>query len=170
MTYFSEHYKANCEKMKQQSKEYYAQNKDRIRKKAKEDYRVNPEKYLQRSHDYYVKNKEQMLRGSHRWGTAVREANIEFLTQKGLITDCVVCGFPKELFAAIDFHHVDPSVKKSCVSNMMRQKATPYLIEEVSKCICLCRNCHSLYHKGVEFYVNRVNEVVERRERSNECE
>lgn len=163
MTYFSDHYKANCEKMKQQSKEYYKRNCDKIRQKAQEDYKNNPEKYLQRCHDYYVKNKDKTLARSRRWGTKAREANIQLLIENGLLTDCVVCGFSKELFAAIDFHHIDPKTKKSCISNMMRQKATPKLFEEASKCVCLCRNCHQLYHAGNEFVIEKYNQVIKER-------
>lgn len=57
---------------------------------------------------------------------------------------CCKCGYNKN-YAALDFHHVNPKEKefdwKKC-----RQLPWNKLIEELKKCICVCRNCHAEIH------------------------
>jgi hypothetical protein len=57
---------------------------------------------------------------------------------------CFFCGFDKN-FAALDFHHIDPS-KKSFSVNSAAKGTRDELIKEAEKCILLCRNCHSSLH------------------------
>ena len=59
---------------------------------------------------------------------------------------CEHCGYNKNL-AALEFHHMDPSVKEFQVdlrvfSNLSNER----LEEEVSKCLLLCANCHRELH------------------------
>jgi hypothetical protein len=52
--------------------------------------------------------------------------------------------------ACLDFHHLDPSEKDDCITNMVRGARSVETIEkEIAKCICLCSNCHrKLHHDG----------------------
>lgn len=60
--------------------------------------------------------------------------------------ECQHCGYDKNA-AALCFHHIDESTKsfgitaKECASRTME-----VLMEEVSKCILLCANCHMALH------------------------
>ena len=59
---------------------------------------------------------------------------------------CISCGYNKNL-AALEFHHIDPSIKEFQVdlrvfSNLSNER----LEEEVSKCLLLCANCHRELH------------------------
>lgn len=58
--------------------------------------------------------------------------------------ECSECGYNKN-FAALDFHHLDPSVKKFGI-NTNTKGTREQLLEEANKCVLLCRNCHSSTH------------------------
>jgi hypothetical protein len=53
---------------------------------------------------------------------------------------CVICGY-KEHWAALDFHHRDPTTKLFNISRKITIKKT-VLMEEISKCSVVCVNCH----------------------------
>lgn len=169
MSYWSEHYKTNREKMKKQSKEYYEKNRDDILKKQKEKYKQSREQMLERCHNYYENHRSETLQRSYKWYDATKEKNIQFLLDKGLLTDCIIGGFSKEFFPAIDFHHIDPNQKKACISNVMRSRNVQKLLEEASKCVCMCRNCHQLYHSGDELVIEKYNQIIEERRKQYEC-
>ena len=58
---------------------------------------------------------------------------------------CACCGEKNPV--CLDFHHYDPSEKSF---NMSQALLKPYhaLIEEASKCIVVCSNCHRRIHAG----------------------
>lgn len=49
--------------------------------------------------------------------------------------------------AVLDFHHLDSSTKTDQPSNLIKYSWERF-IEEVSKCILLCANCHRKVHLG----------------------
>lgn len=57
-------------------------------------------------------------------------------------TPCVKCG--ESRLYTIDFHHIDPSDKKYNISQITKNMGQ--LSSELSKCVCLCRNCHAEFH------------------------
>lgn len=57
---------------------------------------------------------------------------------------CSVCGYNK-CIEALEFHHLDPSIKGFTISKYYNRK-TETLIEEASKCVLLCANCHAEEH------------------------
>lgn len=62
---------------------------------------------------------------------------------------CSVCGYSK-CHAAIEFHHLDPTEKEVALSKMMAHPSGwPKIVEEMSKCVALCSNCHREVHAGV---------------------
>lgn len=56
---------------------------------------------------------------------------------------CAKCGYDK--FYAIDFHHLNPSVKDFTIASNPR-KSMKSLMTELDKCIPLCSNCHREFH------------------------
>ena len=58
---------------------------------------------------------------------------------------CSVCGYARCL-AALDFHHIDPSVKKHEVS--YSRYSVERMATEAAKCVLLCSNCHRELHAG----------------------
>lgn len=67
---------------------------------------------------------------------------------KGLkINGCAICGYDK-CTRSLDFHHVNPKTKlfNIGVTTVSRRD----IIDELNKCVLLCRNCHGEIHtKGV---------------------
>ena len=81
----------------------------------------------------YAKQKERAL-----------SRKLELIRLKG--GKCEICGYDKNI-AALEFHHLDPSVKSfqldsRHLSNTTRDK----IIEELDKCILVCANCHRELH------------------------
>jgi predicted HNH restriction endonuclease len=64
----------------------------------------------------------------------------EFVDYKG--GKCELCGYDKNI-AALDFHHVDPSIKESKLSDFRSLAAARV---ELDKCILICSNCHRELH------------------------
>lgn len=59
---------------------------------------------------------------------------------------CQHCGYTKNT-SALEFHHVDPSIKKFNL-DMRRCSNCNWesLLEESKKCILICSNCHAELH------------------------
>lgn len=45
-----------------------------------------------------------------------------------------------------EFHHVDPTSKDQHYRRLMAQRLSRRQIDEMDKCVLLCRNCHGLVH------------------------
>lgn len=62
---------------------------------------------------------------------------------------CSICGYDR-CSAALEFHHVDPSVKEQTPSKLMYNFSTiERMLREVDKCILVCSNCHREIHAGL---------------------
>jgi transposase len=62
---------------------------------------------------------------------------------------CVLCGF-HEHQAALQFHHVDPSLKSFHLSERGLTRAIARVRSEAEKCVLLCANCHAQVEAGVK--------------------
>jgi hypothetical protein len=58
---------------------------------------------------------------------------------------CSECGYNKT-FAALEFHHEDPSTKEGIIAHM-RNYSLDRLRQEVEKCRILCSCCHKEEHE-----------------------
>jgi hypothetical protein len=68
---------------------------------------------------------------------------------------CACCG--EKDTVCLDFHHYDPSEKEFNLSTALT-KPVNKLIEEASKCVVVCSNCHRKIHAGtlkIEDYLSR---------------
>lgn len=89
--------------------------------------------------DYYCKE----CRKTNGGDTGINEhyeANQAFI--ESLKTDCCKCGEDRPW--VIQFHHVIPENKSFNITSGTRNKAAIW--KEVSKCVCLCSNCHDEFH------------------------
>lgn len=59
---------------------------------------------------------------------------------------CCRCGYDR--FAEVlEFHHVDPHDKSYSIGTMLfRGFSWESILEEIDKCIILCKNCHTEIH------------------------
>jgi hypothetical protein len=59
---------------------------------------------------------------------------------------CKICGYSKCL-EAIEFHHIDPSIKEWKLSDLVTNKKET-IEKELAKGILVCANCHREIHYG----------------------
>ena len=102
-----------------------------------EKYRAYQREYKRRwyqenkaKHISYVRNREV---GMEAWFRRYKET-----------LSCEVCG--ENHPACLDFHHIDPSLKKFSVSAKRDRPSLKQLQEEIAKCQVLCANCHRKEH------------------------
>ena len=76
----------------------------------------------------------------------MRELNWEKLQKELNLNGCVICGFNK-FKSALDFHHLDPNLKDITPSQILHLDFDKVL-NEVSKCILVCANCHRGIHSN----------------------
>ncbi|GAG65823.1 unnamed protein product [marine sediment metagenome] len=83
---------------------------------------------------------------------------IEIL-QKLDFLKCQKCGYKGSNYRSLEFHHKNLS-KSFCVSNALSRKegvSVQDIMDEISKCDIICRNCHVLEHTDIErFEKNNV--------------
>ena len=97
--------------------------------------------------DWYDRNKNKLTLKSHQKSTAkrIRKERREWFQDLKKELKCERCGFAD--YRALDFHHKDPEQKDLEVSNMVRLRwSKKKILEEISKCMCLCANCHRITH------------------------
>ncbi len=85
---------------------------------------------------------------------------IELRGNKG----CESCGYIKNI-GALDFHHIDPFDKKFTLdSRTLSNRSWASILEEFSKCIILCANCHREHHNPELEFTDRglFKEISER--------
>jgi hypothetical protein len=58
---------------------------------------------------------------------------------------CTLC--PETDSCCLDFHHLDPTQKDFGISEAVPSMSWEALMEEVNKCIVVCKNCHTKVHK-----------------------
>lgn len=61
---------------------------------------------------------------------------------------CIICGETEP--CCLDFHHLNPNKKDANVGSLLSNNIET-LINEIRKCILVCKNCHAKIHKyGVD--------------------
>lgn len=59
---------------------------------------------------------------------------------------CQICGYKKSVFS-LDFHHLDPKQKELNFGKRENSRNYwPIIVNELKKCILLCKNCHAEVH------------------------
>ena len=61
-------------------------------------------------------------------------------------TPCIICGESEKV--CIDYHHIN-SEDKDFTIGKHRGRSKEWLLHEMSKCVCLCSNCHRKVHAGI---------------------
>lgn len=95
------------------------------------------------SKEYYKDNKDKWKKPKSTTATRVAR-NQAFMRQykQGLV--CVDCGYDNPI--CFDFHHVGDD-KVDVISNLVSGGYSLEKIKtELSKCVCLCANCHRIRH------------------------
>lgn len=74
--------------------------------------------------------------------------------QNSLKSPCIVCGEKEPV--CLDWHHLDPNQKELTIGRSFN-RAREILMKEISKCVCLCSNCHRKVHAGLINLKDYVN-------------
>lgn len=61
---------------------------------------------------------------------------------------CQICGYCK-CQQALQFHHIDPSLKEFSIAQYGNTRAYEKSREEAKKCILVCANCHVEVENGI---------------------
>ena len=83
-----------------------------------------------------------------------QKATIKIAEHKLLVNElkrggCILCGYNQYL-PALDWHHIDKDTKdKDISSSETMRKSVDRIMNEISKCVVLCANCHRAYHAGL---------------------
>ena len=63
---------------------------------------------------------------------------------------CSECGH--DVYEDLDYHHRDPSTKITTVSDMVGRYSRRTILNEMKKCVILCKNCHMKHHYNYPFH------------------
>ena len=110
-------------------------------KKWKEE---NVDKMCGYRNDWYDRNKDTEREKAKVRQLQRRKEFKEWFNEYKSTLKCVKCGFSHP--AALDFHHTDPSIKEDDVAKLKTMTNKKRLLDEISKCIVLCANCHRIHH------------------------
>lgn len=118
---------------------YREKNRDMVNEKSKKYDLSHPEQVKERGKRYRELHRNQINEYA-RLKTATKREWI-----RSCKTDCVKCGESRKHI--IDFHHINPTEKKiNFGTNSTVGKSKQSLMDEMIKCVCLCRNCHADFH------------------------
>lgn len=102
---------------------------------------------------HYENNKEDYKKRQRNSRGIEREKRKSLINS--LKTKCSLC--EEDFPAALDFHHIDPSIKEHMVTRDVGRKR---ILNESKKCIILCANHHRKFHAGHKDTVKEVNAFV----------
>ena len=92
------------------------------------------------------KKQEKKYDNYRNWRSKVRKARREWFIDL-LGGECQCCSYNKSNHA-LNFHHVDPTIKRVKLSGNRLLNKMDTLLEELEKCVLLCANCHAEHHHG----------------------
>lgn len=120
-------------------------------------------KQKESQHKSYLKNKAKTLQRNYKRRQELRDWLIEI--KRNL--KCEKC--LENDVAVLDFHHKDGETKEKGISQMIsNMNSKEKILEEISKCIILCSNCHRKLHWNEVKVVNSL-ESVEQLAGSQDC-
>ena len=92
---------------------------------------------------WYYKNKEKQL-AKQKKAREIREKWFKMYKKKQFCKSCEMSfnDYPE----CCDFHHLDPTLKKGNVFQIVRSYTMATVMKELKKCIPLCANCHRKLH------------------------
>lgn len=94
-------------------------------------------------------NKERVAELSKNCRVKCFDAWMAILEERGML-ECSKCGYNK-CFAALDFHHINPSDKEFGLAKAIYLTPTQARVAELNKVVVLCSNCHRELHSKTYF-------------------
>lgn len=101
-----------------------------------------PKNQKEYNQQYYLANRERKIANTRRR----QKLLLKEVRQLKLATGCQKCGYNKSA-RALTYHHMDDN-KEHTIAKMCTQGHTlDNVKKEISKCLCLCMNCHAEIHE-----------------------
>lgn len=108
----------------------------------------DPEKQRAWGRKYYQENKEKRKQSFKESGDKRFAELKKWYNEYKETLSCSFC--PENNSVCLDFHHKDSSKKDINVSAALnRRYSKKRILEEISKCIVVCSNCHRKLHAGL---------------------
>jgi hypothetical protein len=67
---------------------------------------------------------------------------------------CSVCGINDS--RVLDWHHRDHNEKEYGIADMLSRYSKAAILAEISKCVCVCKNCHAIIHHEEKGKIRKV--------------
>lgn len=146
--YQKKYQEENKDKIKKQRDKYREKNKDIIDEKKKEYYSIpkNKQRKAETNAKLYQLTKGKVLARQHKR----RKERLDFTSRVVLHYGCqnTSCQWVGDFEShQLSFHHFDASTKIAEVATMM-SLSIEKIVDEINKCVVLCRNCHADVHHG----------------------
>ena len=110
----------------------------------KEYYKKYQYKKIKYQHEYENKNKEVLkIKYKNRWQK--RKKEYDNIMKELKINGCAICGY-NECRESLDFHHTNPKDKLFKINKRTLDWSIEKMVDELNKCILLCKNCHYELH------------------------
>ena len=88
------------------------------------------------------KDRQEAIKATHKNQVKLLRDYIQSIKQN---TSCAICG--ESRWYCLDFHHTNPNEKSFTISHKIKEGCSlDTLKKEISKCICVCANCHREIH------------------------
>ena len=145
---------ASTEKHKESSRKYYHSHKEHRKEMHRKYYQEHKERIHELKKQWNQKHSAKMTEEDRanvakrvrEYAAENKEKWMMFLSNIGYL-QCSRCGYNR-CFSALEFHHVDPSIKEYKVSEFWQKPIADWRIAEIKKTIPLCSNCHKELHAG----------------------
>lgn len=108
-------------------------NKDGLERYCKECHRARNRHHYTIAADAYKAQASRSRKAISEWWVDYKSALI-----------CSICGESRHW--CLDFHHTDPLVKEGTLSSLLRTASKQRVLDEIAKCVVVCRNCHADIH------------------------
>ncbi|MBW2595146.1 MAG: hypothetical protein JRC93_04090 [Deltaproteobacteria bacterium] len=119
---------------------YYAANREKHLAASAANYAANREKYKAASIAWNAANPKKIkAQNAAHYAAYCRRLRILLADYQ---TPCVNCGATVDLC----WHHVNPNTKTFQLSTISA-RTDDEILAEVTKCVVLCRSCHTKHHK-----------------------
>ena len=97
----------------------------------------------------YADRHEYLIVAVRKRRKKIRQMALDYLGGR-----CFRCGYDR-CGEALEFHHLDSSVKDFGISSRGYTRSWKKVQEELRKCELLCANCHREVHAGLQLSVER---------------
>lgn len=120
-------------------------NNEVIKQKTEDELNSRTDKATEQKNKEKIKNRpsNDVYRN---WKRQIRIDRITYLREL-FGNKCQICGYNKSQ-RALNFHHVNESSKQFNVGGIRAEMRMERLLDEVSKCVLICTNCHAEIHDG----------------------